>query len=155
MVKFSLSDFVIIDEQVQHGWDKCAEAWCWYAWQRECCVESGGHFWYMELDDLDGFCIYCRRCPVDIDVEFTPDAVCSLYSDDIILQDGRTVRLDAGTLIQYPDPRNPVEEPYCWEGMVELRGVAVTHPGGPWGPTEYDYYIDVEVPYDRGARSGA
>lgn len=112
-----------------------AEAWA--AWVIASCAErNGGHSWWLDWDADDGLWLHCEHCPADVD-ELYPDGQDLIFAE-LPLPSGRTLKIDYGGV--------SLDFPYqSWSGPVRAWVREERHPGGPWGPAEYDAWVIVEA----------
>ncbi len=114
--------------------EETAEAWD--QWIMASCVERlGGHRWWLDWDEVDGLWLHCQHCPAGVD-ELYPDGQDLIYGE-LSLDSGWVFSIDSGMV----ELTAPFQE---WHGPVRAWVESEVHPGGPWGPAEYDAWVQVE-----------
>lgn len=110
----------------------------WDRWIMASCVERNhGHQWWLDWDAEDGLWLHCRYCCAGVD-ELYPDGHDLIFGSLPVVAHHEPLQIDCG-MVSLDSPVTG------WHGPVRAWVGETCHRGGPWGPTEWDAWVNVEA----------
>jgi hypothetical protein len=132
-----LSDEEMADEDAWRDRRLLEEAW--QLWQVASCEERGGHWWWLELDPVDGIHLHCLHCPAGVD-DVYPDGYELMFGEFEVFT-GYKLSLGFGSVLV--NGRDDAWYAHGWYGPVTIE-LRIEEYRSYWEGSEWEVSIDVE-----------